>query len=107
MRYKDCDPEDIQFLRTRITSFHPHKASICDKDFRNVAIITAKNAQKDEINKIGCIRFAKETNQELTHFYSDDSVKHKEVDVQGMKFKKRKTRILNAISPALLATLFC
>ena len=100
MRHKDCDPEDIQFLRTRITSFHSQKASICDKDFRNVAIITAKNAQKDEINKIGCIRFAEETNQQLTHFYSDDSPKQKDDDAQQRK-KKRKAKTLHEINPAL------
>ena len=105
MRFKDCDPEDIQFLRTRITSFHSQKASICDKDFRNVAIITAKNAQKDEINKIGCIRFSEERNQQLTHFYSDDSTKQRDDDAQQMK-KKRKNRTLHEINPALQTLLW-
>jgi len=100
MRYKDCSPEDIQFLRTRITSFHSTKSSICDKQFRNVAIIIAKNAQKDEINKIGCSRFAEETNQQLTHFYSDDSVKQVKDNMEGRK-RRIKRRVLSAISPAL------
>ena len=80
MRYKDCSVEDIQFLRSHITSLHVNKASICNEHFRNISIITAKNVQKDEINRIGCLRFAEETNQELTHFFSEDSKKDADDD---------------------------
>ena len=37
-------------------------------------MITGTNLQKDEINQLGAIRFAQETNQELTDFFFDDSV---------------------------------
>jgi hypothetical protein len=73
MHYKACTPEDIRFLRTRISSNLPNRVSICDDNFRNVSIITAKNLHKDEINKLGAIRFAQETGQRLTNFYSEDS----------------------------------
>ena len=73
MRYKACTPEDIRFLRTRISSNLPNRPSVCDDNFRNVSIITAKNLHKDEINKLGAIRFAQETGQKLTNFYSEDS----------------------------------
>jgi hypothetical protein len=73
MRYKACTPENITFLRTRISSNLPNRPSICDDNFRNVSIITAKNLHKDEINKLGAIRFAQETGQKLTNFYSEDS----------------------------------
>src|ERR1700684_4549897 len=63
MRFKDCTLADIQFLKSRISSLQPGKPSICDTKFRNVSIITAKNIHKDEINRIGCIKFAEETNQ--------------------------------------------
>ena len=75
MRYKDCTLADIQFLRSRITSQIPGMPSITNEDFRLVSIITAKNAQKDEINKLGCQKFAEETGQKLTDFYSEDSLK--------------------------------
>lgn len=75
MRYKDCTANDIQFLKSHATSSLPEKPNICDDAFRNISIITAKNSQKDEINRLGCIQFAQETNQELTHFYSEDSPK--------------------------------
>src|SRR6188768_4143494 len=75
MRYKACTPDDLAFLRTRISSLAPGRSSICDDNFRNVSIITGTNLHKDEINRLGAIRFAEETNQTLTHFYSDDSVK--------------------------------
>jgi len=75
MRYKACTSEDICFLRTRISSAVPGRASICDKDFRNVSIITGTNLHKDEINRLGSIRFAQETEQTLTKFFSEDSEK--------------------------------
>ncbi|KAF5385898.1 hypothetical protein D9615_002210 [Tricholomella constricta] len=74
MRYKSCTPEDLIFLRSRVSSKSPGKPSIIDKEFRNVSIITGLNRVKDAINGIGSERFAKETNQTLTHFYSEDLI---------------------------------
>ena len=73
MRYKACTPDDIAFLRTRISSSVPGRPSICHDQFRNVSIITGTNLHKDEINRLGAIRFAQETGQSLTDFFSDDS----------------------------------
>jgi len=75
MRYKACTPDNLAFLRTRTSSLAPGRSSICDDNFRNVSIITGTNLHKDKINRLGAIQFAEETNQTLTHFYSDDSVK--------------------------------
>ena len=61
MRYKACTPSDIAFLKTRISSELPGRASVNQKEFRNVSIITNLNSQKDEINRLGSIRFAAET----------------------------------------------
>ena len=95
MRYKDCTTEDIKFLRTLVTSLDPRKGSICDPEFRDIAIITAKNAQKDEINKIGCLRFAEETNQRVTTFYSDDSLHGVHDEKEGKKRSKGKRSLAN------------
>jgi len=73
MHYKACTPEDTRFLWTCISSNLPNQASICDDNFRNVSIITAKNIHKDEINKVGAIIFAQETGQTSTNFYSEDA----------------------------------
>src|SRR6266550_3563957 len=100
MRFKDCSVEDIQFLRSCVTSLHCQKASICDDKFRNVSIITAKNAQKDKINRIGCMRFSEETDQQLTHFYSDDSKKDAN-DEKIEKKKKGKYRTVSSLSTTL------
>ena len=91
MRYKSCTPEDISFLRTRISSTVPGKPSICDKEFRNVSIITGTNLHKDEINRLGSIRFAHETNQGLTTFFSEDSEKAnpKEDKGRGVLYMKQ------------------
>jgi hypothetical protein len=90
MRYKDCTGADIKFLRSLVTSLNPMKGSICDAEFRDITIITAKNAQKDEINRIGCSRFAEETNQNVTTFYSDDSLRGVHDEKEGKKWSKGK-----------------
>ena len=75
MRYKSCTPDDILFLKSRISSSVPNRPSVCDDNFRNISIITARNLHKDEINHVGAMRFANETGQSLTEFYSDDTTK--------------------------------
>ena len=72
MRFKACTPEDIAFLHTRISS--PSHTSVTHPNFRNVLIITARNAYRDEINRLGTIRFADDTGQCLQEFYSDDTI---------------------------------
>jgi hypothetical protein len=72
MRYGVCTSEDIQFLRSRIAGTRSDQPQVASKDFRNVAIICGVHSQKDIINQLGCERFATETNQKLTNFYSHD-----------------------------------
>jgi len=78
MRYKSCTPADISFLRSRIAGKGSDEPKLAQKNFRNVSIITAFNAQKDRINQLGCERFATENNQTLTSFYSIDRWKEPE-----------------------------
>ena len=106
MRYKDCTTEDIQFLHSRISSFKIGQVSICDAKFSNVAIITAKNVQKDEINRLGCIRFATQTCQKLTDFYSEDILKIQNENRNGPKKWRKGMRQLETISDSLQKTLW-
>jgi hypothetical protein len=76
MRYKACTPDDIDFLCTRVAGKEAGKPKISNKDFRNVAIITAYNAHKDKLNELGTARFATETGQELVDFFSVDTLSH-------------------------------
>ncbi|KIL57946.1 hypothetical protein M378DRAFT_15905 [Amanita muscaria Koide BX008] len=99
MRYKDCTPEDLLFLKSRVTSLQAGRPSICDPKFRNVSIITAKNIQKDEINRLGCIKFSQETGQELTQFYSEDTLKSTGND--NVASRKKSTRKISRISDEL------
>ena len=71
MRYKMCTTDDIKFLRTLYTKPDTDK-SMSNPNFRNVSVITALNSFRDKINEIGCERFAKESGQPLTTFYSID-----------------------------------
>src|ERR1700676_4602453 len=72
MRYKSCTPDDISFLQTRIAGRGPNDPKLAQKRFRNVSVITARNAQRDRINELGCEQFAAENNQNLETFYSID-----------------------------------
>ena len=105
MRYKDCSLVDIQFLRSHITSQLPGRPSITDPEFRFVSIITAKNAQKDEINKLGCQLFAQHTGQQLIDFYSEDILKPSE-DIEKRKrlgkAKKSRPTKLNIVLQKIL-----
>jgi hypothetical protein len=69
MRYAKYTPEDISFLRTLQAGHRPDQPKISAKEFGNVAIICGQHTQKDQINLIGCERFAEDTGQELTNFY--------------------------------------
>ena len=105
MRYKSCTAADISFLRTRISSTHPdgvERSSICEGNFRDVSIITGTNLQKDEINRLGALRFAQETNQELTDFFSDDSTRVHSMEAETkISNTKRVAEISNEMQEAL------
>jgi PIF1-like helicase len=101
MRYKACKPEDIAFLRTRISSKIPGRPSICHVQFRNVSIITGTNLHKDEINRLGAIRFAQETNQTLTDFFSDDSPRVTQSDSEQSCGSKRVSEITDEMREGL------
>jgi hypothetical protein len=77
MRYKDCTPADLAFLRTRISKTIPGSSSIADDEFRNVPIITALNVHKDAINLLGSHRFSIESGHKLVNFYSEDTICYK------------------------------
>ena len=96
MRFKDCTLADIQFLRKLVTSQLPGNPSITSPDFRHVSIITAKNAQKDEINKLGCVRFAQETGQILTDFFSEDALKDNDIKQTRKRSTKHKIKHIDA-----------
>ena len=72
MRYGKCTTEDIKFLRSLQAGKRAGQPQVSAKDFRNVSVICGRHTQKDEINKLGCQKFADETGQKLTHFYSVD-----------------------------------
>ena len=101
MRYKACTPDDISFLRTLISSEQPGRTSVCSNEFRNVSIITGTNLHKDEINRLGAIRFSQETNQELTDFYSDDTVRASSSETPQTSGAKRVSEISDGMQKAL------
>jgi hypothetical protein len=72
MRYGKCTPDDIKFLKTLIAGPRLEQPKPAAKEFRNIAIICGRHTQKDQINMLGCERFARETGQQLTNFYSID-----------------------------------
>jgi hypothetical protein len=75
LQYKSCTAEDVAFCRSLVSAQIPGRPCIADNDFCNVSTITARNVHKDEINRLGAIRFANETDQTLVDFFSEDSIK--------------------------------
>ncbi|KAF5346590.1 hypothetical protein D9758_013445 [Tetrapyrgos nigripes] len=72
MRYKNCTTEDISFLRSLISDPSNDSRSIDNPRFGNTSIILTYNKHKDVANELGSKRFAAETGQVLTPFFSDD-----------------------------------
>ncbi|KAI5885441.1 uncharacterized protein SCHCODRAFT_02520650 [Schizophyllum commune H4-8] len=87
MRYAACTPEDMEVLRRLVVGSSPAAPKMNDPKFRSVSIITARHAEKDAFNDLGAKRFAAETNQELTSFYSCDA-RASEDTIPGRKKKK-------------------
>ncbi|KAL1750006.1 hypothetical protein FB107DRAFT_224609, partial [Schizophyllum commune] len=92
MRYAACTPDDIDFLRSRVVGSNPCSPSLNDPKFRDVSIITAWNSEKDAFNELGAKRFAEDTGQELTSFYSCDKRASEDTIPAKKKNKKRRRK---------------
>ena len=91
MRYAACTQEDIAFLNTLVAKKSQKDTAIfTDPEFRNVSVITAWNNQKDQFNERGSARFAADNKQQLTNFYSIDSLGPQ--DENGRTKNKKRTR---------------
>ena len=91
MRYAQCTEEDIDFLKTLVAGKKANQPNIAQKRYRNVSIITELNSQKDQLNKLGSLRFAQDTNQKLTDFYSDDEL-GEDIDPSTLTSIRKKNR---------------
>jgi hypothetical protein len=58
----------ISWIKSSRTGFRPGNPRLSGKDIRNISIITARNSQKDALNKMGTERFAKDSKQVLHIF---------------------------------------
>jgi hypothetical protein len=73
LRYNACTQSDIDLIKSRIT--YPNSGlSIDTGAFKNVAIITSQNMEKDFINEASSVRFALEHGHELSQFHSVDTI---------------------------------
>ncbi|PPQ65718.1 hypothetical protein CVT26_000335 [Gymnopilus dilepis] len=94
MRYGACTDDDIKFLDTLVV--HNHRE--LRPEFRNAAVITRYNAQRDRLNEIGVTRFASDTGQKIHDFYSEDALAVQE-EGQTKKRKRRRRVKLCSFSP--------
>ncbi|KAJ3969041.1 hypothetical protein EV361DRAFT_804587 [Lentinula raphanica] len=104
MRYKACTRSDILFLNTLISSNAPGRPSARFEPWRSAPIIVGENKYKDEINRLGTLRFASENLQKLFRFYSDDVVSS--VSGSTLKSTKSKKSVINSISEELQKVLW-
>ncbi|KAI9064619.1 hypothetical protein FKP32DRAFT_1569567 [Trametes sanguinea] len=73
MRYARCTKHDEALLSTRICRPWAGDKSLSEDRFRNVSIITARNAYRDAINDILSRQFAADAGLRLEAFHSIDS----------------------------------
>ena len=111
MRYKACTSDDIVFLRSLIVGSKNTPASkIAELKYRHQSIITSWNDKKDEINRLGVHKFARDTGQEINVFYSTDEATMSRPETQSKrqgKTKKPEKRFkLKQISPAMREALW-
>jgi hypothetical protein len=85
MRYGACTADDLEFLDGRVASNREGFPHLDAPEFKNASIITGRNIHRDLMNKTGAERFARETGQKLTKFYSIDKLTNRSVD--KVKFK--------------------
>ncbi|KAJ3842598.1 hypothetical protein F5878DRAFT_519372, partial [Lentinula raphanica] len=74
MRYKACTKDDIKCLNALVSANKPNRHYIACEPWRSAPIIIGENKQRDEINRLGAMRFAMDTKQKLTAFYSEDTI---------------------------------
>ncbi|KAF5381447.1 hypothetical protein D9757_009020 [Collybiopsis confluens] len=102
MRYKSCTDSDIRFLNSLVSSREPGKHFIGANPWRSAPIIVGENKQKDEINRLGCLRFAADTNQVLVRFYSEDTISvKKDTESENVATRKVKTSNITTINKDL------
>jgi len=93
MRYAACTEDDLEFLKTLHVDKNEREKTLSDPKFKNVSVITCLNTQKDQINETWSSRFAQDTGQQLTHFYSIDKLGN-----SGLGRKKRGTKVSQRVS---------
>ncbi|KAJ3764376.1 hypothetical protein EV360DRAFT_6882, partial [Lentinula raphanica] len=74
MRYKACTKDDIKCLNALVSANKSNRHYIACEPWRSAPIIIGENKQRDEINRLGAMRFAMDTKQKLTAFYSEDTI---------------------------------
>ncbi|KAJ3965602.1 hypothetical protein EV361DRAFT_810428 [Lentinula raphanica] len=99
MRYKSCTKEDIKCLNGLVSANKPNRHYIGLEPWRSAPIIIGENKQRDEINRLGAMRFASDTNQKLISFYSEDfisSTSTSKCDTKSLKsIKKSKVNTMS------------
>ena len=100
MRYAACTPADIEYLKSRVAGKGLNCPKLADRQLRNISIITARNIQKDHINYLGSLRFAEDTGQTLSEFYSIDKW-GEEADISLQNPKKKYKKKNPVLSPTI------
>ncbi|KIJ28099.1 hypothetical protein M422DRAFT_190184, partial [Sphaerobolus stellatus SS14] len=102
--YRACTDTDIALLSSLVSKTETGQVSLINPIFDNVSIITSKNRYWDKINHVGSNKFVQRTRQQLTNFYSLDTLTEAGVkNVLHISEKKRLNKILvqanNKINP--------
>ncbi|OJT12395.1 ATP-dependent DNA helicase pfh1 [Trametes pubescens] len=73
MRYGRCTADDLSLFQSRVWYPNTNDNRLLLPEFRDVSIITARNAHRDGINNVKAKEFAARTGKKLYRFYSVDT----------------------------------
>ncbi|KAJ8495889.1 hypothetical protein ONZ45_g12679 [Pleurotus djamor] len=104
LRYGRCTARDVALVRSLVSSSYKGGRSISDSTFRNAAIITGNNSNKDAFNELGRQRFAGEHGMDLQSFYCEDLIALEDETATASRVRrkqKKKVRLSKMLQEAL------
>ncbi|OBZ78025.1 hypothetical protein A0H81_02091 [Grifola frondosa] len=96
LRYKSCTPDDLALLRGRVIRPSCSERTLDAPRFKDVSIITPRNAHRDAINAFNIDRFAADHGKPLHHFHSIDTYAPVH---EGASVRKTQRRMASVADP--------
>ena len=97
LRMKSCDRDDIELMHSRIPRADHPDIDLMHPDFIHASMITCRNSDRDYLNEVGSLRFAREKKVKLHTFYAVDTFSNSKIPDNQSMFQYNPLRSGNAI----------